>query len=828
MDLVQKLEDFLRKFYYIELQKAVADEIGTIVVDFSLLDKFDHFVSDQLLEMPDHVLEAFQEAVKNSIPESKINVRVRNLPESRYIRIRDLRAEHLNRFMCFDALIKSASEVKPQIYEAIFECPECGTHISVPQTGNLLQKATVCECGRRGDFKLIEKKMFDMRWLTGVEPFELTEGEQPGEIPIFLKEDLTIPKKQKKTDPGNRLKITGMMKEMPKWIKGKLSTKLDTYIDANYFESSDMEFDELDITAGNEEKIREMSEDPMIFEKLVASIAPGIYGYDEIKESIVLQLFGGVPRRLPDGSRIRDNIHILLTGDPGIGKSQMLKLVSTIVPRGKYVSGKGVTGSGLCTTYDSVVFLRDGTMTKIGTLVESKFKGNEEKSSNGIISIDGDGTDILSFDENDIKLKPMKITKYWKIPSPKNLVEIRTRRGKSVVVTMDNPVPVLEGGKITWKSAKDIRKNDFIVTAKNDNSIINSEIFWDKVAETNIINSKYDYVYDLTVENSHSFLANGIIIHNTATVVKNEVLGGWVLEAGAMVLTNKSVISIDEFDKMNKDDQIAMHEAMSVGTVSIAKASIVATLPAQTSVLAAANPKLGRFDPYVPITDQIEIPETLLSRFDLKFALRDRPDKIMDERLADHIITARTTPKLVEPVLNPIMLRKYIAYARKIDKLELLPEASQKLKDFYVDMRTKHITEDTPTVSITLRQYEALIRLAEASAKIRLDNKVTLNDAQRAIKLMKYSLTQLGYDYETGRIDIDRIESGISSSRRSKIRQIMDIVDRLQKESGKDVAIEDVRAEAQNQGIEGVDEIIEKLKNEGMVFQPRSGFLRKV
>ncbi len=661
MGLSERLDEFLRRFYYNELQRASAHGMGAIIIDFALLDRFDPLTADELLEMPETVLSAFQDALKHNLPDVKLTARIRNIPESRQIRIKDLRAEHLNRLICIDAVIKSASEVKPQIYEAIFECPECGAHISIPQPGNLIQKASVCECGRRGDFKLVDKKMFDMRWLTGVEPFEVTTGEQPGEIAIFLKEDLTVPKLQKKTDPGSRLKIVGFMKEMPKWIKGKLSTKLDTYIEANYFESSEMEYDDLEVKPEDEELIKSLSKDPKIFEKLVASIAPGIYGYEEIKESVVLQLFGGIPRRLPDGTRIRDNIHILLTGDPGIGKSQILKLISTIVPRGKYVSGKGVTGSGL-----------------------------------------------------------------------------------------------------------------------------------------------------------------------TATVVKNEIIGGWVLEAGAMVLTNKSVIGIDEFDKMHRDDQIAMHEAMSVGTVSIAKASIVATLPAQTSVLAAANPKLGRFDPFVPITEQIEIPETLLSRFDLKFALRDRPDKFMDERLADHIITARVSPKLVEPVIHPLILRKYIAYARKIASLELPPESSEKLKAFYIDMRTRHANEETTTVSITLRQYEALIRLAEASAKVRLDSKITIHDAERAIKLMKYSLTQLGYDYESGRIDIDRIESGISSSRRSKLRQIMEIVETLQKESGKDVAIEDIRAEAESRGIEGIDEVIEKLKNEGMVFQPRSGFLRKV
>ncbi|MDI6722264.1 MAG: hypothetical protein QMD97_01800, partial [Candidatus Aenigmarchaeota archaeon] len=261
-------------------------------------------------------------------------------------------------------------------------------------------------------------------------------------------------------------------------------------------------------------------------------------------------------------------------------------------------------------------------------------------------------------------------------------------------------------------------------------------------------------------------------------------------------------------------------------TVSIAKASIVATLPAETAVLAGANPKFGRFDPYMPIADQITIPETLLSRFDLKFALKDKPDRIQDERLADHIILSRTKPEMVEPAIDAALLRKYIAYAKQIESIELTEEAAQKLKEFYVDMRNRYTDEETHTISITLRQYEALIRMAEASAKIRLDRKIRHEDADRAIRLMKYSLSQLGYDYETGRIDIDRVEGGVPAGRRKRIHQVIEIIDSLQK-TMKEVPVEDVKAEAENQGIENVDEIIENLKREGTLFEPRVGFIKK-
>lgn len=658
METVERLDEFLREKYHAEIRKALNDE-HSIVMDFAMLDRFDPLIADELLENPNKIMDALNVAATSIADGEKIIVRIRNLPPGRFIRIRNLRAKHIGKLWCVDTVIRSASEVKPQIYEAVFECPDCKAKIAVPQDSNIVQKPGVCECGRRGDFPLVEKKLYDIRWLVGSEPFDLSTGEKPGDVNIFLKQDLTTPKMQRKSDPGNRLKVTGVLKELPKRIKGKLSTKMDMYIDANFFETSDIEFDELEITPEEEKLINDMANDKDIYEKLVASIAPAIFGYEEIKEAMVLQLFGGVVHVMPDGTRVRGNVHILLTGDPGVGKTQLLKLAASVVPRGKYVSGSGVSGAGL-----------------------------------------------------------------------------------------------------------------------------------------------------------------------TATVVKNEAIGGWVLEAGALILCNKGLISIDEFDKMSKEDQIAMHEATSVETVSIAKAGIIATLPAQTAVLAGANPKLGRFDPYKPVGDQIMIPETLLTRFDLKFALRDKPDAAMDEKMAEHIIMSRLSPEKIEPLISTNVLRKYIAYSKKIDKVELLPEAASVIKDFYVQMRGSYGNDETASVSITLRQYEALIRLAEASAKIRLDAKVRIEDAERSIRLMKYSMMQLGYDFETKRFDVDRMEGGVPSSRRGKARIILSILESMQKDVN-EVSIEDLKAEAENQGVSGLDEVIEILKKDGMIFEPRSGYLKK-
>jgi replicative DNA helicase Mcm len=315
----------------------------------------------------------------------------------------------------------------------------------------------------------------------------------------------------------------------------------------------------------------------------------------------------------------------------------------------------------------------------------------------------------------------------------------------------------------------------------------------------------------------------------TATVVRDEeFLGGWTLEAGALVLCNKSVISIDEFDKIGKEDMINMHEAMSTQTVSVAKATIFATLPAKTAVLAGSNPKFSRFDPMRPIAEQIDIPQTLLSRFDLKFVVRDVPDKEKDAKMIDHIIRMRTNGGEIKPPIELSLLRKYIAYARLNCKPKLGKEAAKILKDFYVKLRAKYAAEEGFGVPLTLRQYEGLMRIAEASAKIRLAKTVGEGDAKRAIRLMHKSLKQLGLDPETGKLDIDRVEGATTSTHRSKLRIIMDTIDILAKKFGREIPYDDLIEAARDEGVEDAEKIIQDLRTRGIIFEPRHGYIQKV
>ncbi|MCD6403360.1 MAG: minichromosome maintenance protein MCM [Candidatus Aenigmarchaeota archaeon] len=664
-EIIATFAEFLREYYYSDLAKAIADGKTWLEIDFSILDKFSPDLADSLLEEPEETLPLFENTLKEiDLPNLPSNFKLRfyNLPDSRNIRIRNLRSEHIGKFIVVDGVVKRASEVRPEVAEAIFECPECGEKITVIQKEKNLKPPIKCPvCGNRKGFRMVDQKLYDARWIVVEEPFEITTGERPSTLVIYLKEDLVSPKMQSKTDPGSRIKVTGILKELPRLSRGKRSRQMEIYLEANHVEALEIGWEEVEITPEDEKKIKELAKDPQIYEKLVASLAPSIYGLEEIKEAIILQMFGGEPHVLPDGTRIRGNIHILLVGDPSTAKSQLLKLVSQIMPRAKYASGTAVTGAGL-----------------------------------------------------------------------------------------------------------------------------------------------------------------------TATVVRDEqFLGGWVLEAGALVLANKSICCIDEFSKVSKEDLVKLQEAMSLESISIAKASIVATLPAQTAILAGANPKLGRFDPYIPIKEQIDVNDILLSRFDLKFALRDIPNPELDRKLAEHILHARHVggepPK---PVIDIDLLRKYIAYARANIHPKMSKEAGEKLMEFYLKMRSK-ATLDSP-IPITLRQYDALIRLAEASAKVRLSNVVEVQDAERAIKLMKASLRQFGLDPETGYFDIDRAEGGMPASQRGKIRTVLDTIEELENLLGKNIPEAEIIKRAKEKGVPNVEDILKKMKEEGLIFSPKPGFIQKI
>ncbi|MCX8159266.1 MAG: minichromosome maintenance protein MCM [Candidatus Pacearchaeota archaeon] len=651
-----------------EIRESIRPNEPQVRIDFSLISAFSPELAESIIESPEETISIMETALEESSLQLGKNRRIRfeNLPKSVFVRIREIRAKHLDQLLWIEGIVRQASDVRPQVVNAKFECPSCGAILSVLQIDKKFREPSRCSCQWKGPFKIISKEMVDVQRLVMEEsPDTLEGGEQPRRITVFLKEDLVDPKMEERTTPGSKIKIFGILKEVPVPLQtGSISTRFDIAIEANNIIPMEESFENLQISEEETKQILELAASPDLFKRLTQSIAPSVYGFDRIKEALLFQLFGGIKKIKSDGGTTRGDIHVLLVGDPGVAKSVVLKFISSIAPKGRYVSGKSATSAGL-----------------------------------------------------------------------------------------------------------------------------------------------------------------------TATVVKDEFLRGWSLEAGAMVLSNKGLVCIDEIEKMNEHDRSAMHEALEQQTVSVAKANIHATLRAETTVLAAGNPKLGRFDPYTPIPAQIDISPALLSRFDIIFVIRDLPNKAQDEAIASHVLEEHRQ-EVIREAIEPKFLRKYISYARQKIKPRLSKEAMEEIKEFYVKLRnqsTKTNSNDAiKPIPITARQLEGIIRLAEASAKIRLSDEVNRDDAKRAIELLKFSLSQVGYDEDTKTFDIDKITTGITSSKRGKILLVRDTLYQLENKVGKLIPIEELQKELANQiSLPELEDALSHLIKSGDFFTPKPKYIQR-
>ncbi|UCE44299.1 MAG: Minichromosome maintenance protein MCM, partial [Candidatus Bathyarchaeota archaeon] len=288
------------------------------------------------------------------------------------------------------------------------------------------------------------------------------------------------------------------------------------------------------------------------------------------------------------------------------------------------------------------------------------------------------------------------------------------------------------------------------------------------------------------------------------------------------------VACIDEIDKMRQEDRVAIHEAMEQHTVSVAKGGIVATLNARTAILAAANPALGRYEPYQTVAENISLPVTILSRFDLIFVLRDVPEKEMDAEMTQHILDLhRTGITPVEPPIAPDLLRKYISYTKNL-KPTLTDEATSRLKDFYLVMRSASETEGTP-IAITARQLESLVRVAEARARVAHRQEILAEDAEASINIMKRSLGEVGIDTSSKKIDIDIIMTGKPKSLRDKLQTILGAMVEMERETGmvqRLALLEKLESEYEIVGPEA-ERFIGQLLKEGTIYSPKEGYLKK-
>lgn len=684
-DSVAKWEEFLRSRHWDELLK-LADSYPderSLVVRFPILDRYDPEFAEQLLESPEEVIEAAKAALMQidlpmDVSFDEAHVRVIELP--RRYRTRELRSAQIGKLIAIEGLVRTATEVRPKIISAAFQCQRCGYIFHKEQTGMKFEDQNIkCQnqaCDRGGPFRLIlnKSKFVDAQKIRIQEsPEGLKGGEQPQTLDVELEDDLAG-----KIFPGDRVVVNGILKSYQRTSQTGKSTYFDLFHKGVSLEMKEQAFEEIEISSEDEAKIQDMSRDPEIYDKIRRSIAPSIYGYDEVKEGLALQLFSGFEKNLPDGVRVRGDIHVLLVGDPGIAKSQLLRYMTKLSPRGIYTSGKSATSAGL-----------------------------------------------------------------------------------------------------------------------------------------------------------------------TATAVKDELGDGrWTVEAGALVLADKGIAAVDELDKMENDDKNSLHEALEQQLISIAKAGITTSLKSRCSLLAAANPKMGRFDKYEAIAPQINLTPALISRFDLIFVLTDDANTERDSKIARHILKSNYAGEIswdpdisqeeldaalevVRPDIEPEMLRKYVAYARKNIFPSLTQEADDFFEKYYINLRSQALDASKP-VPVTARQLEALIRLGEASARIRLSRKITLEDAERSKRIVESCLKKIGVDPDTGLLDADIVATGITKTIRDRTKTVLDLIREISIEHQGSVPRDILLDRAKKMGIEKerVDGIIERLRRDGQIFEPRPGVLR--
>jgi replicative DNA helicase Mcm len=670
VDPQQLFQEFFKKEKYRQriAQLAITGK-NSIVIDFEELYGFDQALAEQLLNRPEEYL---QHAGKGAYEQlriedseyaekiEKIIIRVVELLGKE--QLRKLGSRQMAKLIMVDGIVVRATPVRPMVLQAAFKCKRCGTMNQVEQTGQFLKAPAICsapDCGRDGPFEFTQEEstFIDSQDLRLQEkPEDLPPGQLPRTLAVKLIGDDIVDVAR----PGDHVSVVGIVRAFAPSMMGL--GKLRTFIlqlDANSIGVLGKEPETSPPTPEEEEKMRKLSEDPLVHKKIMQSIAPSIFGLEHIKEAIMYLLFGGVSKTLPDVN-IRGEMNALLIGDPGTAKSQLLQYVARIAPRGLYTSGRGTTAAGL-----------------------------------------------------------------------------------------------------------------------------------------------------------------------TAAVVR-EKGGSMSLEAGALVLADKGIACIDEMDKMRPEDRVAIHEAMEQHTVSVAKGGIVATLNARTAVLAAANPSLGRYEPNRTVAENVPLPVTILSRFDLIFVLRDVPNKESDGKMSRHILEIhRRGVSPVEAQVDAELLRKYVSFAKGI-KPELSVEAAKQLSDFYLAMRAASETEGSP-VAITARQLESLVRVSEARARVALRKEVTSEDAAAAITLMKRSLEEVGIDLSSYKVDIDLIMTGRPKSMRDRLHIILAALMDMEKVTGiveKDALITELETKHKIPRAE-IERMISQLLREGTIYEPREGCLKK-
>ena len=580
VNFLQTFNDENNRPVYAERIKKMCDANKTsLEVSYIHLGQHEPIFGMWVVDSPKAVLEMFDQGATDVVlmdyPEYKQiapDIKVRIVDLSVTDKLRDLRQMHLNALVKVSGVVTRRTSVYPQLKVIQWDCGKCGATSTTSQQGqtqgNTIPKPNFCaECQSKGPF-IINQERTVYRNFQKMTLQETPGTVPPGRLPRY-KEVVLVGDLIDSARPGELVEVTGVYTNN---FDAALNTKngfpvFATVIEANHVSKKEDAFSPFRLTGDDEDKIRELSRDPQIAKKIIESIAPSIYGHEDIKTALALSMFGGVAKDVGGKHRIRGDINVLLLGDPGTAKSQFLKYVEKSTPRAVFTTGKGASAVGL-----------------------------------------------------------------------------------------------------------------------------------------------------------------------TASVHQDPLTREWTLEGGALVLADTGICLIDEFDKMTDQDRTSIHEAMEQQSISISKAGIVATLQARCAVIAAANPKTGRYNSSLHFHENVELTEPILSRFDVLCVVKDVIDPILDTKLAefvvrshdkshpDHAATGGDGPSIDEAEgEGPIpqsLLKKYIIFSKKHFHPKITNIDQDKITKLYAELRRE--SEAGGGIPIAVRHVESMIRMSEAFARMHL------------------------------------------------------------------------------------------------------------